>query len=206
MSGTEHIGYEEAKRRARGSADERRRLAADPTTRPEILYFLAEDASPEVRREIARNETTPLQASSVLAADHDQDVRVALVEKLARLTPTLSVEQRADVYEQLAGALQNLARDQIVHVREVLATAVKDLVDAPSDIVRCLARDEELAVCGPVLEYSPLLSDEDLLEIIALHDNCRRQRRDIAPTAGFIHRIRRYRQDRRHRSNRRPAG
>ena len=167
MSTTGHLSYEEAKRRARGTSDQRRRLAADPATRPEILYFLAEDESPEIRREIARNDKTPLQASDILAADHDQNVRVALVEKLARLTPTLSVEQRADVYEQFEGALQTLARDQIAHVREVLATAVKDLVDAPSDVVRRLARDEELAVCGPVLEYSPLLSDEDLLEIIA---------------------------------------
>ncbi len=167
MSGADRIGYEEAKRQARGTPDERRRLAADPETRPEILYFLAEDEAAEVRREIARNDKTPLQATRMLATDRDEDVRLALVEKLARLTPTLSVEERAGVYEQIEGALETLARDQLAHVRQVLATALKDLVEAPIEVVRRLAHDEELSVCGPVLEYSPLLSDEDLLEIVA---------------------------------------
>ena len=159
--------YEEAKRRARGTREERRLLAADPATRQEILYFLAEDDAPEVRREIAKNVQTPWQATQMLAADDDKEVRLALVEKLARLTPALSADERAGVYRQTEQALQTLARDQVVRVREILASALKDVVDAPADIVRHLARDQELSVCGPVLEYSPLLTDEDLLEIIA---------------------------------------
>ena len=37
----------------------------------------------------------------------------------------------------------------------------------PKEIVLKLARDADEMVCVPVLEYSPLLSDADLIEIIA---------------------------------------
>jgi uncharacterized protein (DUF2336 family) len=37
----------------------------------------------------------------------------------------------------------------------------------PKAVVERLAHDAEIAVAAPVLEYSPLLSDDDLLEIIA---------------------------------------
>ena len=33
-------------------------------------------------------------------------------------------------------------------------------------VIAVLARDEELSVCGPVLRYSPVLTDDDLLQII----------------------------------------
>lgn len=64
-------------------------------------------------------------------------------------------------------ALQLLARDQALRVRQILAEALKDLTDVPPDVIRRLAHDAELAVSAPVLEFSPVLSDEDLLEIIA---------------------------------------
>ncbi len=62
--------------------------------------------------------------------------------------------------------LEILARDQLVKVRQILAETLKDVADAPPEIVRRLARDEELAVAGPVLRFSPVLADEDLVEII----------------------------------------
>lgn len=166
MKANAKLGYEQAKRRAGGNRKVRRRLAADPGTQPEILYFLAEDKDVAVRREVARNDSTPWQAARMLDADRDKQVRLALVEKLARLMPTLSAEQRTDVYRQTAETLESLARDQISHVREILASALKDVTDAPADVIRRLARDEDLSVCGPILECSPVLTDEDLLEII----------------------------------------
>jgi len=62
--------------------------------------------------------------------------------------------------------LDILVRDQVTRVRQVIAEALKDVADAPPDIIRLLAHDCEIVVAGPVLQYSPLLSDEDLLEII----------------------------------------
>jgi uncharacterized protein (DUF2336 family) len=52
-------------------------------------------------------------------------------------------------------------------VRAVLAEEIKHLANVPREIVRALARDLEYIVAMPVLEYSPLLSDADLIEIIA---------------------------------------
>ena len=62
--------------------------------------------------------------------------------------------------------LEILARDQLTRVRQILAEALKDVADAPPDIIKGLALDEELVVSGPVLEFSPVLTDDDLLEII----------------------------------------
>ena len=42
----------------------RRELASNRTTKPEVLYFLAEDKSSDVRRKIAANVKTPRQAGS----------------------------------------------------------------------------------------------------------------------------------------------
>ena len=38
-----------------------------------------------------------------------------------------------------------------------------------AEVIRQLARDAELVVAGPVLQFSPVLTDEDLLEIIKSH-------------------------------------
>lgn len=58
--------YEDQKRLARDPDPEvRAALAADPETRPEILYFLAEDEDPSVRRQVALNEGSPRQADMV---------------------------------------------------------------------------------------------------------------------------------------------
>jgi hypothetical protein len=62
--------------------------------------------------------------------------------------------------------LNLLAHDALPRVRQVIAEAIKDLEAVPREVVDRLARDVELIVAAPILEYSPLLSDDDLLEII----------------------------------------
>jgi hypothetical protein len=62
--------------------------------------------------------------------------------------------------------LEVLAKDTATRIRAVVAETLKDVPDAPADLVRQLARDTELAVASPVLQFSPLLTDADLLEII----------------------------------------
>lgn len=162
------LTYEQAKELARSDDPEvRRRLAARADIVPEILYYLAEDPAPEVRREIAANRATPAQANLVLATDADIAVRSSVAEKIARLVPDLDAEELDRLRRVTHEALQLLARDQVARVRQLLAEALKDVAHAPPEVIRRLARDAELAVSGPVLEFSPVLTDEDLIEIIA---------------------------------------
>ena len=73
----DYMDYREAKRLA-GDADTgvRVRLAQRDDVQPEVLYFLAEDDAPEVRRAIAANDTTPRQADQILVEDVDDEVRL----------------------------------------------------------------------------------------------------------------------------------
>lgn len=162
------ISYDEAKELA-AHADPavRRALAARPDLRPEILYYLAEDADASVRQTVAENVAAPRHTYELLARDDDEDVRVGLADKISRLAPDLDEGQREKVWQATHEALTLLAHDQMTRVRQVLAEALKNVPGAPPDIVRKLASDVETAVAGPILEYSPVLTDEDLIEIIA---------------------------------------
>ncbi len=162
------LSYEEARELA-GHADPTVRvaLAARGDMRPEILYYLAEDPAPEVRRRVAANGAAPPQADLLLARDPDEAVRLDVAAKMSRLAPGLSGKDRARLGQVTVEALDLLARDQIPKVRQILAEALKDVVDAPPEVIRRLARDAELAVAAPVLQFSPVLTDADLLAIIA---------------------------------------
>ncbi|MGY9005164.1 MAG: DUF2336 domain-containing protein, partial [Alphaproteobacteria bacterium] len=127
----------------------------------------AEDAAPEVRREIATNEQTPAHANVLLARDGDTNVRCDLALKISQLAPELSPDERDKVRAMTLDALDILVQDQLVQVRQVIAEALKDAHDAPHGIIQRLARDAELEVAGPILEFSPIFTDEDLLEIIS---------------------------------------
>lgn len=162
------LDYDEAKRLARStSEDDRRRLAEMRSMPPEILFYLAGDAAADVRRAIAANPDTPRQADLVLARDDDPGVRESLAAKIARVLPDLSPDEHDTIYRMTVQVLETLARDQASRVRAVLAEALKDVVQAPPEVIGRLARDTELDVSAPVLEFSPLLTEADLIEIIA---------------------------------------
>lgn len=162
------IAYEESKRQARDPDSEIRRvLAGRADVRPEILYYLAADDAPQVRRAIAANAGTPGQADLVLSRDGDDEVRCELARKIGRLLPGLSAEQTSKIRDLALETLEILARDQLPRVRAILAEELKHADTVPREIVGRLARDVETIVAAPVLEYSPLLSDGDLLEIIS---------------------------------------
>lgn len=162
------ITYEEAKELARGgNVEARRELAARGDVEPEILYFLADDPSPEVRRALAANDALPRHADLLLTRDLDDGVRSGLAAKIARLAPGLTAGEQDNIRQMTYEALEILAQDQVTRVRRIIAETLKDVADAPPDVIRHLARDAELVVAGPVLQFSPVLTDEDLLEIIA---------------------------------------
>ena len=141
-------------------------LALRTDLEPEILFFLARDPDVEVRRAIAVNENLPFKASMVLASDTDDDVRHDLASRIGRIMPGLNADQHAQAWRTVHQVLALLVRDQLPRVRRALADAMKSLPDAPHDIILALALDPEASVAAPVLEFSPVLTDEDLEAVI----------------------------------------
>ena len=150
-----------------GDGAERRNLAMQEDIEPEILYFLANDKDPLVRREIADNDGTPVQADMILSKDPDEEVRKEVAHKLGRLLPDISFDQQDKLSKMALDILDTLARDQMRDVRAIVSDEIKHARNVPKNVVRRLAEDAESVVAAPVLEYSPLLSDKDLLEIVA---------------------------------------
>jgi uncharacterized protein (DUF2336 family) len=162
------MDYEQAKLlSADPDARRRRTVAQQPDAKPEILFYLADDADADVRRAVAENRSTPRQADLFLTGDQDESVRARLAAKITALVPEFAAEEREKIRALSHQVLETLARDQAVKVRQIVAEALKDSVDAPPAVIQKLARDIEIQVSGPILEHSPLLTDEDLLEIIS---------------------------------------
>ncbi|MEI8394467.1 MAG: DUF2336 domain-containing protein [Rhodospirillaceae bacterium] len=167
MNSSDPDDYLAAKKMARSPDPEvRRQLAARGDVRRELLYFLASDNEPEVRREIAANASTPRQADLLLVNDSDHEVRGGLARKIARLAPELPPDRLDQIERMTVDILETLARDQATAIRRILAEELQSVATAPANVINLLARDVELSVCGPVLRHSPILTDEDLIEII----------------------------------------
>jgi len=151
----------------KGKLEERRRLAASMTTKPEILYYMAKDGDPDVRKALAANPATPNQADMILAKDPDEGVRASLTQKIAQMMPDLTEKQTTKVRAWAADTLEDMARDQAFRVRHVLADTLKDMTSAPPAVLRQLVRDTDSMVANPVIEFSPVLTDKDLVTVIA---------------------------------------
>jgi uncharacterized protein (DUF2336 family) len=149
---------------------DRLKLANNKKTHQEILYFLAaHDKDRDVREAVANNASTPVQASVVLSQDQDQDVRLALAERLVRLLPNLSEDKHSQLYAFAVQALGNLALDEVLKIRLALSSALKDQAAAPPKVASQLARDVERDVAEPVLRYCAAIPDEDLIAILSAH-------------------------------------
>lgn len=161
------ISYEEAKELATDTDPAVRKALAQRTDLdPEILYFLAKDESEDVRKSVASNEAAPRHTFTLLVEDQSESVRGGLAEKIAKLAPDLTPDDQDKLWQSTNQALTALAQDQMLQVRQVMAEALKNVTTAPPDVIRILARDIEASVASPVLEFSPILSDDDLLDII----------------------------------------
>lgn len=98
-------------------------------------------------------------------------VRTAPAAERAEATRALA---RAWLFSELSpddrlaaeGALLTLLDDPSSSVRRAMADVFADRADAPAEIVRVLAGDQ-FAVAAPLLEYSPLLVDADLVDLVA---------------------------------------
>jgi uncharacterized protein (DUF2336 family) len=142
-------------------------LAARSDAGDDVLCYLAEHGAVATRAAVAANSAAPAMANRKLADDPEEDVRAELAVKLARLMPGLSERESSHIFALTLETLDRLAQDAAVRVRAILAEEIKRLDCIPREVVRRLAQDLEQLVAAPILEYSPLLSDADLVEIIA---------------------------------------
>ncbi|HEY4253482.1 MAG TPA: DUF2336 domain-containing protein [Roseomonas sp.] len=132
----------------------------------ELLAFAA-DPDPSVRQAVAAHREAPAAARELLARDPDPLVRAMLAARIAALPrPPAGAELDATAI-RLQRLLERLVEDTEVLVRAAIADAVKDLPGAPRELVLRLARDIEMPVAAPVIQLSPLLTDADLLALIA---------------------------------------
>lgn len=164
------VRYEKERALAASAAKrDRLKLAKNPNTHLEILYYLAADADEDVRLAVAKNNSTPLQVSPIIARDKSVDVRLALAHRLMELLPELSEAQHSQLYAFAAQALGVLALDEVLKVRIALSSVLKDMACAPPAVVAQLARDLERQVSEPILRYCAALPDQDLLDILSEH-------------------------------------
>lgn len=159
--------YEESREIAdKGSAEKREWLASQVGLQPEFLYYFATDPVTTVRLAVAGNLDTPLQADAILAKDESEEVRREVAAKVSRLMPGLDTKRADKVTEMVLEIIEVLANDQAANVRKIVAREIKSLDNVPESVVAQLAWDAETEVAMPILEYSPLLSERHLLEIL----------------------------------------
>lgn len=143
-----------------GDDSVRAALASRSDLPPELLYFLAQDRAVAVRCAAAANPNLPNKANRLLAEDEEPEVRRVIAGKLARRWgPTATALHRR--------TLVQLSRDDVLRVRHAIAEALKESSEAPYELIADLARDTAALVAQPVLEFSPLLSEQDLVGLIA---------------------------------------
>ena len=163
--------YEEQRDALRSAnVKERLNLAKNTSTNKEILYYLAEnDPEAKVRQAVAQNKAMPVHVSSVLAADSDTDVRLALAARLVELLPDIKEDKQSQLYAFVVQALGTLALDEVLKIRVALSSTLKDHAHTPPKIAGQLARDVEQQVSEPILRFCAALSDHDLLDILKSH-------------------------------------
>jgi uncharacterized protein (DUF2336 family) len=150
--------------RARESGQE---LAACADAGEDVLHFLALNGAVATRSAVAANPAAGAKTNLALSADCEEGVRVSLADKIGRLLPGLLSSESEHLRELTLATLNALSQDKAPAVRAILSEAIKHMDCLPKPIVQRLARDVEALVALPVLEFSPLLDDQDLLEILA---------------------------------------
>ncbi len=153
-----------------GSEKQRLALARNERASQEILYYLAlHDQSEKVRKAVAGNPSTPLQASSLLAKDKSMDVRIIMAHRLVKILPTLDQERYSQLYAFAVQSLGMLALDEVLKIRKALTETLKDYAFTPPEVATALARDLEREVSEPILRFCMALSDDDLCDILMTH-------------------------------------
>lgn len=99
-----------------------------------------------------------------------QEERASAAHKLCRCIDEVELSEADRAHAETI--LRMLAADAVALVREAVAVSLKNSPRLPRDVARRLARDIE-TVALPILEFSPALSDADLVEIVRTCDAAR---------------------------------
>ncbi len=98
-----------------------------------------------------------------LMADPSVDVRA---ETTAKIASQFEIEALSPAERQIAEDIfRKLVKDVEVRVRESLAAHLKNSPDLPHDVAMALASDVD-SVSLPMLKFSEVLTDEDLVQIV----------------------------------------
>jgi uncharacterized protein (DUF2336 family) len=161
------ISYDEAKQLAASADPEQRRVvASDPDTKPELLYFLARDMSPAVRAAVASHPATPRQADLILALDEAPDIRTVIAEKVTHQVRSMGQDEAAQLWQLTVSVLEALAKDDLPRVRLLVAESARGLERLPRQLAVTLAKDRETSVAVAALNYPGKIDDEDLVSIV----------------------------------------
>ena len=171
-----------------GDPAARVRLAAHPGTPPHLLQRLAVDPDVMVRAAVAMNRAATPALHAILTTDGDERVRALLAAKIAHLLPSLAGGDHAQAAQHMRAALAALVEDEAVRVRAAIAEAVKTMLGAPRELILRLAADPAPQVCDPVIRLSPLLTDGDLLTLLASPSHPRAPR-SVAARPGLSARV-----------------
>jgi uncharacterized protein (DUF2336 family) len=132
----------------------------------DVLAWLARCGGTATRAAVAGNPATPADSDLYLASDGSDCVRAALASKIGKREADSNISRSEEARDAASEIIDLLVHDPAACVRAALSDAIKSSCCLPLHVVSTLAHDEDAAVAGPILERSPLLSDEDLLQVI----------------------------------------
>jgi len=147
------------------------RLGSSAQASEQELLELASDPLTTVRAAVAMNPSAPPGADQSLTADPDERVRILLARKLASELPSLANADQARLRQHAHSTLATLVEDEATRVRAALSDALKEMPEAPRQLILRLAWDSAELVSEPILRLSPLLVAEDLLALLASPPN-----------------------------------
>ncbi|MCI5049368.1 MAG: DUF2336 domain-containing protein [Rickettsiales bacterium] len=105
---------------------------------------------------------------SRLIHEPSADIRCAIAEKMCLDYQSRRFTQREkEVAEDI---FKLLLKDTEIRVRKTLAETLKDCPDAPHDVISSLA-DDASEISSLVLEYSPVLDDDELIQLCEATEN-----------------------------------
>lgn len=124
------------------------------------------------RSELLRRGAATARAAALTMADvaglrasRRPATRAAIAAKFGRQFDELAEGEHRDPAQAV---LRLLVRDVETEVRRSLAEAVAASPNLPSEVARRLAHDD-IDVARPILERSPVLDDEELMDIVRTH-------------------------------------
>ena len=136
---------------------DRVRAGANPRTDAAAFAALASDESVRVRATLAMNPAVPPETDRKLSRDRDARVRELVARKLSA-----ALCERPEAMQVLCDLVSDVAKS----VRVTVAQALRDRADAPRPAILSLAWDKEETVAEPVILSSPVLTENDLVDLV----------------------------------------